>query len=338
MTLSSRVVVRLTLLSFAGVGCNAREDMPRGHGASGRQLAVLAKPQIDMERFFKYTPEQETSIRLLQRPFNAAAKPGPAANDADSKTMVEKIKSAWDDVRFVIPREGKLVRYRAVVSTNIGDLVLDTFETFSPDVTRSLMAQVESGVLVGQKLAIAEGALVFGAPLEKQAYSLPARAIPAPLPKGCLFAFLTNDGRAAGSRFGISLRRVPGGGSKVSMVGLLTNASMDSVLGQFYDALTKKPGSVVVTKTQVVKFDQSVFEGADIRLPRITKDGELDVPDLIMYTSADNPDIHPRDLPYSARRPATPGGLPEPVRPPTIPGKKPDSEEPPPKQEPPKKS
>src|SRR5262245_10559585 len=103
-----RITPRLVILSFVDLGCYAREEKPRGHGASGRPLAVLPNAQIDMDRFFKYTPEQETAIQLLHRKFDVAAKPGAAANEPAVKAATDKIKQAWDAIRFAVPNEGKI--------------------------------------------------------------------------------------------------------------------------------------------------------------------------------------------------------------------------------------
>jgi hypothetical protein len=88
---------------------------------------------------------------------------------------------------------------------------------------------------------------------------------------------------------------VPGGGANVSMFGRVSNPAMDTALGQVVAELNKKPGSVVIKSAKIDVFDIPIFEGPQVRLPRLDKKGQLDVPDLAMYTGIANAEADPRD-------------------------------------------
>jgi hypothetical protein len=231
----------------------------------------------------------------MHQPFDAVVKPGPGANEPSGKAAIEKVKKGWDELRFVRVKEGRYLRYRVTFDTTHGDLVLDFFEGFAPDVVRNFVARAYAKLYDGLPLSLEDSSLVFGAPEDKQAYTLPARTIPAPTPKAALFAFVSGD-RSTGERFGIALKRVSGGGKYVTMFGRVNNASTEEVLGQFAAEIKKKPGSVVVKSTRVQVFDQAIFEGAGVRLPELGKKGELIVPDLAMFTNVaiPDPDLGPR--------------------------------------------
>ena len=70
---------------------------------------------------------------------------------------------------------------------------------------------------------------------------------------------------------------------------------MDATLGQFVSELTKKPGSVVIKSAKIDVFDMPIFEGPEVRLPRLDKKGQLDIPDLAMYTGIANSEAGGRD-------------------------------------------
>jgi len=233
-------------------------------------------------------------MRLLDQPFDAVAKPGPAADDPKAKALTEKIKKNWGEYKYVRAKEGRTLRYRAVMKTTAGDLVIDFFEGFSPDVVRNFITRLNSQAYDGQPISLEDNSLVFGPPVEKQAYTMPARPLPVPLPKGSVFASLSGD-RAAGERFGIALKRVPGGGAKVSMFGRVSNPAMDTTLGQIVAELNKKPDSVVIKSAKIEVFDLPIFEGPEVRLPHLDKKGQLDIPDLAMYTGIANAEVNPRD-------------------------------------------
>ena len=187
---TSVLVLSVCVASF---GCWSRDEKPRGAGASGRTLAVLPKAQIDMERFFKYNEEQEKVLQMLDQPFDAVVKPGPAANDSQAKARMEKVKKNWGEYKYVRAKEGRSFRYRAVIKTTAGDLVVDFFEGHTPDVCRNFITRLTSQVHDGEQISLDGDNLVFGQPIDKQAYTMPARPLPVPLPKGTIFAPLVGD-------------------------------------------------------------------------------------------------------------------------------------------------
>jgi hypothetical protein len=313
----------LVLSIAAAAGCNFKDEKPRGAGASGRPLTVLGKPQVDMERFFKYNEEHEKVIQLLEQPFDAVVKPGPGAADPKAKAVTEKVKQNWGEFKFVVPKEGRTFRYRAVISTNLGDLVIDFFEGHTPDVVRNFITRLKNRVHDGQPILVEGDALVFGAPLDKQAYTVPARPLSAPLPKGAVFAYLLDD-RASGERFGISLNEVPGGASKVSIFGHVANPSMNAVLAQFLKESTKQPGSVVIKSVRIDVFEKPIFEGPEVRLPRLDKKGNLDTPDLPTYTGVANPDTSPHEPAMKGRKMPTNADVGASIDPSIIPSKNPN--------------
>jgi hypothetical protein len=333
----------LIVIVLATPGCNSWDEKPRGHGASGRKLDVLAKAEIGMERFYKFSPEHQQVIARLDRPFEEVAKPGPNAASKPAQEATAKVRDSWNKNKIVYPDEGRTVKFRATITTTIGDLVIDCFEGFSPDVARNFIARLHAGVYDGQVMTVEDDAFVFGPPIDKQAYTMPARTVPYTLPKGSVFAFLTG-GRATGERFGISLKNVPGGASKVSIFGFVNQPAMPAVLGRFLDEHNKKPGSIVVKGVRIHTFDTNIFDGGNVRLPSLNPDGELAVPDVDLFVQAIGSETHPRDMPLNPdqlKKPKPTDKQPgkEAPKPSTIPEKKSDASAgppPAPKKEPPK--
>jgi hypothetical protein len=280
-----RVSLCVVALSTTVFGCDGKDAKPRGAGASGQSLAVLAKPQIDMEKFFTYSPEQEKVIALMNRPFAEAVKETGAAKDEDAKHVFDKVKAGWDGLPIIRKKEGIRIRYRLQFDTTAGELVMDFFEGFTPDVVRNLVARANAKALDGLQITLENDSLVFGPPLEKNAYTVQARPVEAPMPKGTVYAFLVGD-RSAGDRFGIALKRQPEGGSKVSMFGRIINPSVDTLFGELIEKLKRDPKAVMIKSVQTKTFDTPIFQGMDVLLPKLTKAGELEVPDLPMYTGA----------------------------------------------------
>lgn len=280
-----RVSLCFVALSATVFGCDGKDAKPRGAGASGQSLSVLAKPQIDMEKFFTYSADQEKVIALMNRPFAEAVKETAGAKDQDAKHIFDKVKAGWDGLPLIKKKEGIRVRYRLQFDTTGGELVMDFFEGFTPDVVRNLVARANAKALDGLQMSLENDSLVFGPPLDKNAYTVQSRPVEAPMPKGTVYAFLVGD-RSAGERFGIALKRQPEGGSKVSMFGRVVNPSIDTMFGDLIEKLNRNPKAIVINSVTTKTFDTPIFQGMDVVLPKLTRTGELDVPDLPMYTGA----------------------------------------------------
>jgi hypothetical protein len=294
MKSSTPFAIGLAASLLLASGCMSHDEKPRGAGASGRPLAVLSTPLTGVERFYKFTPEQTRAMELLQQPFDAVMRPGSAANDPLEKATTDKVKAEWNDIRFAIPEHGRYQKYRVVLSTTVGDLVVDTFEPLAPDVVRNFVARAKAGAFNNRPLIVEGDALALGSATDHQAYTLPAVRLKAPLPQGSFFAYVSGD-RAAGGRFGISLRRLPAGAANAAMFGYVSNPSKDVLFQGIIDADAAKPGSVMVTSAKVEPFGLGIFEGADTRIPKLDKDGRLKVPDMAMYTGASSEEVRAGD-------------------------------------------
>jgi hypothetical protein len=271
-------------------GCYSRDEKPRGTGASGKGLSVLSAPMLDIEKFFQYGPEHEKVLSLLHRPFHEVVKKTEAANATKAKEALTTLERSWDQHKFALPKQGVRYKYRTTITTTHGDLVIDFFEGFAPDLVRNYMNRLTAGLVNGTPFVLDGDAISLGPPVDQQAYTLPARPIPTPRPRGAVFAYLVGD-RAAGERVGISLKHIPGGGAHVTIIGLVANPSFDRLLNEFESALKKKPGSIVVKHAKIEPFEHPIFKGSDVALPTLTKAGELQDPDLPMYTQVSGSQI-----------------------------------------------
>jgi peptidyl-prolyl cis-trans isomerase B (cyclophilin B) len=153
----SRLVLLAVLLSWT-CGCSRKKD-PEGKDAAkvtdpANPVTNASFKPIETSPLFAALHQSFKDATTADPPAEAKRPPDTLATGKSVGHMYEQIVGAngqdglWDKIRFLAP-DGKPIRYRAVIKTDLGDIRIDLLSEVAPNHVRNYIALAKVGYYDG---------------------------------------------------------------------------------------------------------------------------------------------------------------------------------------------